>query len=90
MLFRSGKVFSDYPDRGRLLSTSGVWDTLTQREREVLKLVAEGKSNRDMAQFLCLSTKTIEKHRAKLMAKLGMHSAAALTTYAIQKGLVGG
>ena len=67
---------------------NGVWDTLTQREREVLKLVAEGKSNKAIAEFLFLSAKTVEKHRAKLMAKLGMRNAAALTAYAIQKGLI--
>ena len=67
---------------------SGVWDTLTQREREVLKLVAEGKSNRGIAEFLFLSAKTVEKHRAKLMAKLGMRNAAALTAYAIERGLL--
>jgi DNA-binding NarL/FixJ family response regulator len=84
-----GKVVSENPSRGSSAATSGVWDTLTQRERQVLKLVAEGKSNKDMAQFLFLSTKTVEKHRAKLMVKLNMRNTAALTAYAIQKGLVG-
>ncbi len=84
-----GKVVGADPGRGNPLPTNGVWNTLTQREREVLKLVAEGKSNKAMAEYLFLSTKTIEKHRAKLMAKLGMCNASALTAYAIQKGLVG-
>lgn len=84
-----GTVVSVESGRGSSLPTNGVWDTLTQREREVLKLVAEGKSNKDMAQFLFLSTKTVEKHRAKLMAKLGMPNVAALTAYAIQRGLIG-
>ena len=75
--------------RAGALPTNGVWDTLTQREREVLKLVAEGKSNKGIAEFLFLSAKTVEKHRAKLMSKLGMRNAAALTAYAIQKGLIG-
>jgi DNA-binding NarL/FixJ family response regulator len=70
------------------LPKTGVWDTLTQREREVLKLVAEGKSNKAIAEFLFLSAKTVEKHRATLMSKLGMRNAAALTAYAIQKGLI--
>lgn len=83
-----GKVISEDPGRGSAPATNGVWNTLTHREREVLKLVAEGKSNKDIAEFLFLSAKTVEKHRAKLMAKLGMHNAAALTAYAIQKGLV--
>lgn len=84
-----GKVVSVDAGRGNSIPTNGVWDTLTQREREVLKLVAEGKSNRAMAEFLFLSTKTVEKHRAKLMSKLGLRSASALTAYAIQKGLIG-
>ena len=84
-----GKLVSEDSVRGRALPTNGVWDTLTQREREVLKLVAEGKSNKAIAEFLFLSAKTVEKHRAKLMAKLGMRNAASLTAYAIQKGLVG-
>ena len=65
-----------------------VWDKLTRREREVLKLVAEGRTNKQIAEFLYLSGKTVEKHRARLMAKLGLRTAAALTTYAIGKGLV--
>jgi DNA-binding NarL/FixJ family response regulator len=84
-----GKVVGDDMGRGVSLPTNGVWDTLTQREREVLKLVAEGKSNKATADFLFLSTKTVEKHRAKLMSKLGLRNAAALTAYAIQRGLVG-
>jgi len=69
-------------------AAKSVWDTLTQREREVLKLVAEGKSNKKIAEFLFLSAKTVEKHRANLMAKLGIRNAATLTAYAIEKGLV--
>lgn len=77
-------------DRGTANSpvTNSTWDTLTQREREVLKLVAEGKSNKEMAEFLFLSVKTVEKHRATLMAKLGIRNTATLTAYAIEKGLV--
>jgi DNA-binding NarL/FixJ family response regulator len=82
------KVASENQRRSGALPTNGVWDTLTQREREVLKLVAEGKSNKAIADFLFLSAKTVEKHRATLMSKLGMRNAASLTAYAIQKGLV--
>ena len=64
------------------------WDMLTQREREVLKLVAEKNSNKEIAKFLFLSVRTVEKHRASLMAKLGIRNVAALTAYAIEKGLV--
>jgi DNA-binding NarL/FixJ family response regulator len=82
------KVTSESQRRGGALPTTSVWDTLTQREREVLKLVAEGRSNKAIAEFLFLSAKTVEKHRATLMSKLGMRNAASLTAYAIQKGLV--
>ena len=83
------KMVGENPGRGSSSPTNGVWETLTQREREVLKLVAEGNSNKAIAEYLFLSAKTVEKHRATLMAKLGLRNAAALTAYAIQKGLVG-
>jgi DNA-binding NarL/FixJ family response regulator len=63
-------------------------DTLSSREREVLKLVAEGYRSREIGEFLCISEKTVEKHRANLMRKLGVNSATALTAFAIEKGLV--
>ena len=64
------------------------WDTLTHREREVLKLVAEGNPNRYIADYLSLSVKTVEKHRSNLMRKLDLHNASGLTAYAIEKGLL--
>jgi two-component system response regulator NreC len=64
------------------------WETLSQREREVLKLIAEGYKNKDIAGDLCISLKTVEKHRANLMKKLDLHNAAALTVYAVARGLV--
>lgn len=64
------------------------WTALTQREREVLKLIAEGFKNKEIADELCISIKTVEKHRSNLMAKLNRHSASALTAYAIEKGLL--
>ena len=84
----SAKVVSGYLGGGRSSGASSVYDTLTHREREVLKLVAEGKSNKAIAEFLNLSTKTVEKHRANLMSKLGLHNASELTAYAMEKGLV--
>ncbi len=64
------------------------WATITRREKQILKLVAEGHTNKSMAEFLCISIKTVEKHRANLMKKLDLHNASALTTYAIEKGIV--
>lgn len=64
-------------------------DRLTAREKQVLKLIAEGARNRDIAEALFLSVKTVEKHRANLMAKLDLHNTAALTAFAIENKLVG-
>ena len=64
------------------------WQKLSQREREVLKLIAEGYKNKEIAEDLCISLKTVEKHRANLMKKLDLHNAAGLTVYAMGKGLV--
>jgi len=63
---------------------------LTGREREVIAMIAKGYRTREMAQLLCLSHKTVEKHRANLMRKLGLRSAAAAAAYAITHGLGGG
>jgi two-component system, NarL family, response regulator NreC len=64
------------------------YDRLTTREREVLQMVAEGRSNREMAVLLDISVKTIETHRANLMDKLGIHNTAELTQYAIRKKVI--
>ncbi|MEJ2394858.1 MAG: response regulator transcription factor [Candidatus Thiodiazotropha sp.] len=64
------------------------WDTVTQRERQILKLIAEGHTNKSMSDYLCISVKTVEKHRANLMKKLDLHSVSALTTYALEKGII--
>jgi DNA-binding NarL/FixJ family response regulator len=62
-------------------------EVLTGREREVIAMIAKGYRTREMAQLLCLSHKTVEKHRANLMRKLGLRSAAAAAAYAITHGL---
>lgn len=64
------------------------WELLTPREREVMKLVAEGYKTREIADYLSLSVKTVEKHRANLMRKLDLHSISAVTAYAIANGLL--
>jgi DNA-binding NarL/FixJ family response regulator len=64
------------------------WCRLTVREREVMKLVAEGHKNREIAVHLSLSIKTIEKHRSNLMGKLNISSVSELTSYAIEHNLV--
>lgn len=64
------------------------WTVLTLREREVIKLVAEGYKNREIASHLSLSIKTVEKHRSSLMKKLDLSGVPALTAYAIENSLV--
>lgn len=63
-------------------------EPLTPREQQVLKLIAEGSGNREIAQTLTISEKTVERHRANILHKLGMHDRVALTRYAIRRGLV--
>lgn len=69
-------------------SLRSAFDDLSTREREVLKLIAEGYRTKQIATYLCISPKTVEKHRASLMDRLGMHTVPSLTAYAIEKGLV--
>jgi DNA-binding NarL/FixJ family response regulator len=64
------------------------WNMLSERERSILKLVAEGHTNRATGEFLCISPKTVEKHRASLMRKLGLNNAAELVLAAVEMGLV--
>ncbi|HKZ85781.1 MAG TPA: response regulator transcription factor [Anaerolineae bacterium] len=63
-------------------------DPLTTREREVLQLIAEGKTTKEVAQLLGMSVKTAESHRARIMAKLNIHETAGLVRYAIRRGLI--
>lgn len=66
---------------------SSAYSVLTTREREVLQLMAEGRSTQQIATTLCVSTKTVEAHRKQIMNKVGIHSVAELTKYAIRQGL---
>jgi len=84
----SAQVLEGYLETKKRIREKSSWDTLTQREREVLKLVGEGYRNKEIADYLCISVKTVEKHRANIMQKLDLHNASALTAYAIEKGLV--
>ena len=68
--------------------SSAEGDHLTDRERQVLQLIAEGRTNKEVAQILDVSQKTVETHRARLMEKLEVHGTAELVRYAIRKGLI--
>jgi two-component system response regulator NreC len=79
----SGAVVQAY-----LSKTDVPRDPLTTRERQVLQLIAEAKTTKEIAVILCVSVKTAESHRSKLMEKLDIHSTAGLVRYAIRRGLV--
>ena len=64
------------------------YDPLTPRELEVLKLIAEGKTTKEIAELLVLSVKTVERHRADILHRLGMRDRVDLTRYAIRRGLI--
>ncbi|WP_320039890.1 response regulator transcription factor [uncultured Desulfobacter sp.] len=85
----AGTVMEGFLDGRRKLKSKTAWGSLTQREREVLKLVAEGYTSKEMANFLCISPKTVERHRSNIMNKLDLHNVSELTSYAIEKNLVG-
>ncbi|HEY1239203.1 MAG TPA: response regulator transcription factor [Bryobacteraceae bacterium] len=73
------------------LETRGLddpYDLLTDREREILQMVAEGKSNKEVAGLLNISQTTVETHRAHILQKLGLHSVPELILYAVRKGII--
>ncbi len=84
----SEKVIQGYLEGKKTLKTESSWDTLSLREKEVLKMIAEGYKNKKIAEFLCVSLKTVENHRANLMKKLDLHNAAALTVFAMERGMI--
>jgi DNA-binding NarL/FixJ family response regulator len=81
-------VMEGYLQGRKKLKSQTTWDAITPREREILKLLAEGYMNKEIADLLHISVKTVEKHRANIMNKLDLHNAAALTAFAMEKGLV--
>ena len=70
-----------------LAGTGPARDPLSPRERQVLQLIAEGKRTREVAELLCVSIKTAESHRARIMKKLEIREMAGLVRYAIRQGL---
>ncbi len=78
-------------DYVRQLAERGItdrYDTLSEREREVFQLVAEGHANKEIAELLHLSPSTVETHRARIMEKLDVHSAADIVLYAVRRGII--
>lgn len=84
----SERVIEGYLEGRKRVRSKTSYETLTSREREILKLIAEGYRNKEIADDLCISVKTVEKHRANLMEKLNLHNVQTLTAFAIEKGLV--
>lgn len=83
-----GHVVNSYLDPQGNVCKATSWDSLTLREREVIKLIAEGNTNKMIARMLSISVKTVEKHRGNMMKKLDLHSASKITAYAIENRLV--
>ncbi len=84
----AAKLIEDYVRRVRGTQTEKANEPLTTREREVLKLIAEGNTNHQIAEQLTVSKKTIESHRANIMRKLDLHDVTELVKYALRKGLI--
>jgi len=84
----SARVVDGYLNGRKTAEPNSLSEILTPRERQVLKLVGEGYKNKEIADFLCISVKTVAKHRANIMNKLDLHSASELTAYAMKRGLV--
>ena len=81
-------LLDDYVRKLKRSGTEDPYDLLTPREREVLQLVAEGKSNKDVANLLNLSVYTVETHRSNIMEKLNLHGVPELILYAVRKGII--
>lgn len=78
----------DYLERAEAGEVDDTYSTLTEREREILKLIAEGNTNPEIAKILVISVRTVETHRAHIMDKLGLHHRSELVKYALRKGLL--
>jgi len=84
----SEKIISGYLSRQRPQKPKTSLQGLTHREREILKLIAEGYKNKAIAELLFISANTVEKHRENIMHKLELHNASGLTSFAIENGLI--
>lgn len=82
------KLVQDYLERVNKGEESDSYGKLTEREREILRLIAEGHTNAQIAQMLVISVRTVESHRAHIMEKLGIQTRAELVKYALRKGLL--
>ena len=81
-------LVGDYLQRVRIGEEKDSYSSLTEREREILKLIAEGYTNNQIAERLVISPKTVDTHRTHIMDKLNLHSRAELVKYAMRRGLL--
>ena len=84
-------VTTDFHPPEALLTQKGITDryeALSEREREIFQLVAEGRSNKEAADLLSISPSTVETHRAHILQKLDVHSTAELVLYAVRRGVI--
>jgi len=84
----SDKVMEGYVEEWKTLKTKSSWESLTPREKEVLRLIGRGAKNREIADAMGISIKTVERHRSNIMRKLDMHTGSALAAYAIERKLI--
>jgi two-component system response regulator NreC len=84
----TGLLVEDYVRRMQSLGVTDSYHLLTDREKEVLQLLAEGRSNKEVATLLDLGLSTVETHRANLMQKLNLHNTAEIVLYAVRKGII--
>ena len=81
-------LVEDYMGRLQARGVTDSFHLLTDREKEVLQLLAEGRSNKEVASLLELGVSTVETHRGNLMQKLGLHNTAEIVLYAVRKGII--
>jgi two-component system response regulator NreC len=81
-------LVNDYIQRVQMGWERASYDGLTDREQQVLKMIAEGMMNKEIAEKLSISVRTVERHRENIMAKLNLHTRAELVRYAVDKGLI--
>jgi two-component system, NarL family, response regulator NreC len=84
--FLAEESWRDWADMHRFKKAPSPTDVLTVREREVVKLIAEGKSSKEIGTLLCISVRTVERHRANIMHKLSVRTTVDLVKYALRKG----
>ena len=84
----TGTLLEDYLRNMQQRNLTDSWDLLTDREKEILQLIAEGRSNKEVASALSLSPYTVEPHRGNLMQKLNLHNTAEIVLYAVRKKII--